>query len=477
MENTLTILSTLIAVPFIGFFFALTAKDDETTNGRNVFSVTILTLVSSLFLLWRIAVNLKGGQEGLQLKETFHWLQNPHIDIVFGIDIFSVLVIAAVHFAVIIGLVGARHQGYVRKSMHLMTLLFLGMFNGLFVAADIYSFYLFFEALLLPLWLLIGMFGEIRRQPVILRFFIYNFLGALFLFIATAVLYHHEGHNLALDAVSRLQLNRHLELCIWGAIFVSFLSRIPIWPFHYWISAINSAARNPLVFVIANLIPLTGVYGFIRFCPQSVPESVGYYLSLLEIIAIISMLFIALIGLINKDIQYKIFSYATVYYILFLLGALLPIDKILLNIGFSLFAFIIIIAALEVLTTYIDGEQDDKSVSAHGILCRVPRLSLLYSFLVLAAVGMPLSSMFLNNFVILSHLFSYNIRSGILIMLSIVLVAGTLLQELYVFKDNSGITPDTACIMDLSKRMFVGLALVSGLLVVTFVNPLWFMGV
>ena len=179
----------------------------------------------------------------------------------------------------------------------------------------------------------------------------------------------------------------------------------------------------------------------------------GYYLSLLEIIAIISMLFIALIGLINKDIQYKIFSYATVYYILFLLGALLPIDKILLNIGFSLFAFIIIIAALEVLTTYIDGEQDDKSVSAHGILCRVPRLSLLYSFLVLAAVGMPLSSMFLNNFVILSHLFSYNIRSGILIMLSIVLVAGTLLQELYVFKDNSGITPDTACIMDLSKRM------------------------
>ena len=100
----------------------------------------------------------------------------------------------------------------------------------------------------------------------------------------------------------------------------------------------------------------------------------GYYLSLLEIIAIISMLFIALIGLINKDIQYKIFSYATVYYILFLLGALLPIDKILLNIGFSLFAFIIIIAALEVLTTYIDGklsaprpapESEARHVSGH----------------------------------------------------------------------------------------------------------------
>lgn len=477
MESSLTVLATLIAVPFIGFLFALTAKDDETTRGRNVFNVTILALVANLLLLWRIAVNLDVNKIGPQLTEKYHWLQNPHIDIVFGIDMFSILVIAAVHFAIIIGLVGARHQGHYQKSMFVITLLFLGTFNGLFVATDVYSFYIFFEAMLLPLFMLIGMFGEVKKQAGILRYFIYNFFGALFLFIATAVLYQHEGHSLSLDAVSKLKLSPHLELYVWGAIFISFLSRIPIWPFHYWISSINSAVRNPLVFIIANLIPLTGVYGFIRFCPQTVPESVSYYLSILEIISIISMLFIALIGLINKDIQYKIFSYITVYYIMFMLGALLPIDKILLNIGFSLFAFIIIISAVEVLTTYIGEEQNEKSIAAHGILCRVPRLSLIYSFLLLAAVGMPISSLFLNNFVILSHLFSYNIRSGILIMLSLLLVASALLQELYVFKDSTNLTPDTACIIDISGRMFTWMALLSGLLIVTFINPLWFMGV
>ncbi len=476
MESSLTILSSLIAVPFIGFLFALTAKDDDGTRGRNVFSVTILSLIANLFLLWRIAVNLEVDKSGLQLVEKFHWLQNPHIDLVFGIDMFSVLVIAAVHIAVIIGLAGAKQQGHYRKTMFVMTLLFLGMFNGLFVAADIYSFYLFFEALLLPLFMLIGMFGEVKKQPSILRFFIYNFIGALFLFIATAVLYHYEGRSLGLEKVSRLHLPPRLELCVWGAIFISFLSRIPIWPFHYWISSVNSAVRNPLVFIIVNLVPLTGVYGFIRFCPQTVPDSVSYYLTGLEIIAIISMLFIALIGLINKDIQYKIFAYGTVFYILFLLGALLPIDKILLNIGFSLFAFVIIFAAVEVLTTYLNEEQNDKAVAPHGILCRVPRLSLIYSFMVLAAVGMPLSSLFLNNFVILSYLFSYNIRLGILIMLSLLFVAVALMQELYIFKDDSRIGPDTACIMDISGRAFGWMVSLAGLLLMSFVNPLWFIG-
>ena len=476
METSLTLLSSLIAVPFIGFLFALTAKDDETTRGRNAFNVTILALAANLFLLWRIAVNLEVDKPELQLLEKFHWLQNPHIDLVFGIDMFSVLVIAAVHIAVIIGLAGAKQQGHYRKSMFVMTLLFLGMFNGLFVAADIYSFYLFFEALLLPLFMLIGMFGEIKKQPSILRFFIYNFIGALFLFVATAVLYHHEGKSVALGDVSRLRLPARFELYMWGAIFISFLSRIPIWPFHYWISSVNSAARNPLVFIIVSLVSLTGAFGFIRFGPRAVPACVEYYLTGLEIIAVINMLFIALIGLINKDMQYNIFAYVTASYSLFLLCSLLPSDKILLNIGFSLFAFIIIFAALEVLTTYLTGEQDDKAVAPHGILCRVPRLSFVYSFMILAAVGMPLSSLFLNNFVILSYLFSYNIRLGVLIMLSLLFVFISLMQELYMFKDSSRINPDTACIMDISGRTFGWMSLLAGLLLVAFVNPLWFIG-
>ena len=477
MTNTsLTLLSMLIAVPLIGFMFTLLAKDDESTRGRNVFSVTILTLVSNLFLLWRVALNIDADKKGLQLQETYNWLPYPKIDLVFGIDMFSLLLIAAIHISLIISLAGLRHQERTKKSLYSLSLLLLSMINGLLISADIYSFYIFFEAMLLPLFLLIGIYGDIKRQVIVSRFFIYNFLGAIFLFIATAVLYNHEGHSISLREVSRLSLSPKLELCVWGAIFISFLSRIPIWPFHYWISSINSSVRSPLVFNIVNLIPLTGIYGFIRYCPEAAPDNVSYYFYILEIIAIISMLFIALIGLINKDVQYKIFSFMTIYYIMYMLGALLPIDKILINIGFSLFAFIIITSTLEMLTAYLEEEQEGKSIGSHGILCRVPKLSFIYSFLVLAAVGMPVSSLFLNNFVILSHLFSYNIRLGILIMFALLLVAGTLIQELYIFKDNSSISEDSVCIMDISSKMFGWLIFLLGILVVTFINPLWFIG-
>lgn len=477
MENALTILSAVIAVPFIGFLFVLTAKDDEQTRGRNALSVALLAMIANVLLIWRIMVLVDLDKSGLQLVETYRWLENPRIDIVFGVDLFSLLLILALHLAVIIGIIGTGLRGGQTKSMMVWALLFVSMITGLLVSADIFSFYIFFEAMLLPLFMLIGMFGEIKKQPGIFRFFIYNFLGAVFLFIATVVTYHHENHSIALDYVSHIRFNPHLELFVWGAIFISFLSRIPIWPFHYWISSVNAAVRNPLVFIIANLVPLTGVYGFIRFFPRTVPDSAQYFLDILEIISIISMLFIALIGLINKDIQYKLFSYLTVYYIMFMLGALLPTDTILLNIGFSLFAFLIIAALLEVLTLYIEGEQNSKELNAHGILCYVPRLSFIYSFLVLAAVGFPLSSLFLNNFVIFSHLFSYNLQAGIVIMLSTVIVAAAVLQELYVFKDESRVTPEGVCIMDLPVSAFLWLLSAIAVLVVTFINPLWFMGV
>ena len=138
----------------IGFLFTLLAKDDETTKGRNVFSVTILTLVSNLFLLWRIALNLDIDKRGLQLSETYNWLDYPKIDLVFGIDMFSLLIIAAIHISLIISLAGIRHRDRAKKSLYALCLLFLAMINGLFISADIYSFYIFFEAMLLPLFFL-----------------------------------------------------------------------------------------------------------------------------------------------------------------------------------------------------------------------------------------------------------------------------------------------------------------------------------
>ena len=189
-----------------------------------------------------------------------------------------------------------------------------------------------------------------------------------------------------------------MEYFIWAAIFISLLSRIPVWPFHYWISSVNSSIRHPMVFLISMILPLTGIYGFVRFLPKSLPSIMSNYIFILQIIGIVTMLFIALIGLINKDRQYKIFSYITVYYIMYLLGILTRNEVILLNIAFSFFSYLIIVASLEVFSHYISREQSQQGIMDDGILCACPKISIIYAFMTLAAVGLPLSSLFLNNF-------------------------------------------------------------------------------
>ena len=472
MNSPFALLSLIVALPFLGMLFVLTARDDGVVKGRNAFNVCIFTIIANIILIWRIFMILNEKSRALQLLERFNWLSTPDINIVLGVDTFSLLLILAVHLAILIGLSGVKNNLYRQKSLMVFTLLFLSMITGFFVAADIFSFYLFFEAMLVPLFMIIGMFGEVKKQDLIYRFFLYNFIGALILFSATMLIYHHQG-SITLEEVSKLPLKGGVGFYVWGAICLSFLSRVPIWPFHYWISSINSSIKNPLAFVITALMPLTAIYGFIRFLPPHFSADIGNYQIWINIIGVITMVFIALIGFINKDSQYKIFSYITVYYIMYLLGIFTNDEVIEFNIGYSLFGFIVVISALEVLSCYIIHKEDEAQSTSRGFLCRAKKLSFSYSFMTLAAVGLPVSAVFINNFLILSKLLEVNIKMGMLLVFALVIAGMTLLQELFRLKDD-----DKSCRLgksdDISVAQFGFMLFITFILLMSFVKPLWF---
>ena len=473
MNSAFAILSLIVAIPFLGTFFVLTSRNsDIEISGKNAFNVCVFTIIANIIMIWRIFMILDEDNHSLQLIEKFNWLNTPEINIIFGVDPFSLLLILGVHIAVLIALSGVKNNTNNQKTLMVYTLLFLSISTGFFISADIFSFYIFFEAMLIPHFMIIGIFGEVKKQGAVSRFFLYNFIGALILFIATMAIYHYYG-NVSLDKVSSLPLKGKIGFYVWGAICLSFLFRIPIWPFHYWISSINSGIRNPLAFSITCLIPLTGLYGFIRFLPPEMPSFIAEYIMWGNVIGVITMLFIALIGFINKDVQYKIFAYTTVYYIMYLLGIFTGDDEIFLNVGFSMFAFLIIIASLEVLSSYIFHKEQENAASSQGFLCHARRLSYCYSILVLAAVGLPLSSMFVNNFLIVSKLLSSNLKMGILIIFSLALVGVALLQEVFRLKlDNKecSLSKDD----DISKGMFALMLFIIFILLMSFVKPLWF---
>ena len=164
-------------------------------------------------------------------------------------------------------------------------------------------------------------------------------------------MYNIKATNIPLNTAGNINVEGIKKYVIWLSIFFAFISRIPIWPFHYWISSINSGIKNPSVFLISNLMPLMGLYGFIRFWPNTVPQSISIYAPFFEVICVITMVFIALISLSNKDMRYKLFAYTTVYCLLYLIGIFMPTSILKSNIGYSLFSYIIVITILSFLRT------------------------------------------------------------------------------------------------------------------------------
>lgn len=468
MEHLLTV---ILVVPLLGVFFASLSREDGAFEGRNVLSVGIFTIITNLALLWLAAQHLDVHGDKWQLTESFDWLENPNIDLVFGLDIFSLLLIAAVHIAILLGMIGVRNNKYRQKSLIIFALLFLTMISGYFMATDLFSFYIFFEAMLLPLFMLVGIFGDVKRRQMLYRFFLYNLFGALCLFMALVILYHER--NVGIKEVGTVIFGGLVPPIIWLAVMIALFSRIPIWPFHYWVASINAQLTNPLVFIIANLMPLTGVYGFVRFFPVQMPaESAAImpYMNILQWLGLVSMVIIAVIGLTKRDIQYKLFCYMSICYI----ARMLTPYESLLALGIFLFAFLLIIAAIEVLVNHIEEQKHCNDISECGILGNIPRASFAFSFLILAAIGMPLSFVFLNNLLVYRAFDGSRMGfwSILLSQSAFILAAIGLLQQLfylrYSFNESSTATAD------ISPAVWLLILGIIGMLLLSFVNPLWF---
>ena len=472
--NSVPYLLIMFLLPLGGVLMLLLAQDDEKSKGRNALSVAMLTVWASLVFIVLALSHVDSTYNHLQLVEQYVWLENPKITLTFGVDAFSLLLILSVNVAALIGMWGVRHFSVKMKSCMILTLLFLSMITGLFLAADVMSFFIFFAALLFPLFLLIGLFGDVKRQIALFRFMFYSICGALIFFVVLVVLYNHDTANVMLNKMADFKLGPKGEFFVWAAIFVALLSRIPIWPFHSWIAAVHSSIKNPLVFVLANMTPLTGIYGLMRFVPEGLPDSLLFLSTGLEVIAVITMLFIALIAFINMEFQYKIFSIMTVYYIFFMLGVFLPTSQYMLNIGFSLFAFMIIFSSIEVLVAYQEQIRHDNKLLSEGILTLLPKLSVIFTFMILAAVGMPLSAMFVNNFVLIAALLAYSFGTTVCAIAALMLVASALLVELYRRKKMPKLDFVTDDVEDISSKDFVFVSLTAVVLLLSLVNPLWF---
>lgn len=471
MNSPLMMLTLIVIIPFLGMMFTLSAKETYGRFRHNCSNVAIFTILANICVIWQIFAAVKKTNK-LQLIEQFQWLEIPDIHLTFAVDTSSLLILLAIHIIILGGIIFSRLENSKEKSLMSLTLLFSSMICGLFISNDIFSFFIFFEGMLLPSLILIGINGNLRKNISLNGFFIYNLIGCLILMIAILWLYKNNG-NITLTQFRKITARQSGIPLLWGGLALAFMFRIPIWPFHYFIATINSKIHNSLVFVILSILPLSGLYGLYRFWPNYIPLEISQYFVWINIIGALTMLFISLMGFSNPDSQYRLFAFSTIYYILYLLGIFSQNSDISNNLGYAIFGFLLIIGSLAPLTSYIYVQEHLHSSISQGFLCRAKRLSLVYSFLIFAAIGFPISAMFTNNFLILSNLVTTNIQMGAMIGVALLIAALTLISELLKLK-----TENKECTLgkaeDLPAGEFAFMLFIIFMLLMSFIQPLWF---
>lgn len=459
----------IILLPLVGGLFAAFSRADNSANAQNAVNVAVWTIACNIFLLLLLFSKINISDDGFQLIHKFNWQVIPQITVMLGADVFALTLLLGIHLAFLIGILGIRRQA--QKAEIAFALVLLCCFCGFCSALDLFSFYTFFILLIPPLFMQIGLNG---KNKIASRFFMYNFIGSVLLLLPVVVLYAYENGSIPIYRISEINIDSRYGVLIWSGIFLAFMFRIPVWPFHYWISSVNTGLRNSLTFICASILPVSGLFGFMRFWPAEIPEQIASLAPLFETFCVLTMLYLAFVGYSSSHLRDKLFSYIFIYYLLYLLGIFAPTTILQRNLAYSLFAFLLVFAALSMLIFHIEEQGEKTSGSPEGILCLQPKASFAYGALLLAAIGFPVSALFWNNFIIVSQILTANLYIGTAAVFTILLAAVFMLQNLYGLQDKSCLGVADVKVSDIDNIQFFATLVVLAVLLLSFIKPLWF---
>src|SRR6056300_1808137 len=404
----LPILTIITFLPLIGVFFILFNKGEEERVGKISFHVSLLTsllvFVLSLFL-W---INFDKTIFSFQFVEEKKWI----IDFVkykLGVDGISILFIVLTAFITPICIVATYNSVKFRKKDFFIALLVMEtMMIGVFCSLDLFLFYLFFEAGLIPMFLIIGIWGGIRRVYAAFKFFLYTLLGSVFMLIAIIFIYLETGTT-DVEALLALDIPVQYQYLLWLGFFASFAVKTPMWPVHTWLpDAHVEAPTSGSVILAAILLKMAG-YGFIRFSLGLFPVASDFFSPLVFSLSIIAIIYTSLVALVQKDMK-KLIAYSSVAHMGFVTIGIFVFNQE--GIEGSIFQMIshgIISSALFLCVGVIYDRMHTRQISEYGGVVNVmPKYAIMFMVFTLGSLGLPGTSGFVGEILVLIGSFKYN---------------------------------------------------------------------
>ena len=420
------ILSSLILLPTIGALFLLFTKSNK-ENNITVKYVALFTSLVNFFLSIYLWILFDQSTSEFQFIETREWIKG-FINYKVGIDGISILFIILTTFITPLCIISINNSINKRLREFLIAVLIMESFMiGVFCSLDLVIFYLFFEAGLIPMFLIIGIWGGERRVYSAFKFFLYTLLGSVLMLVAIISIYWITGTT-DITLLYEYGIDIKYQNLLWLAFFSSFAVKTPMWPVHTWLpDAHVEAPTAGSVLLAAILLKMAG-YGFIRFSLGLFPVASEIFTPLIYTLSVIAIIFTSLIALMQEDMK-KLIAYSSVAHMGFVTIGVFTIQQ--QGIEGSIIQMIshgLISAALFLSVGVVYDRMHSRLISTYGgLVSVVPKYSILLMIFVLGSLGLPGTSGFIGEFLILMGVFKDNILVAVFASVGVILGAAYIL--------------------------------------------------
>jgi NADH-quinone oxidoreductase subunit M len=421
------ILSSLILLPSIGALFILFSRTSNKSNTQSLKYVALFVSFANFFIsiyLWFI---FDSSTSSFQFVEDRLWLKGL-INYKVGIDGISILFIILSTLITPLCIISVNSTIKIKLKQFLIAILLMeSLMIGVFCSLDLVIFYLFFEGGLIPMFLIIGIWGGARRVYSAFKFFLYTLLGSVLMLVAIISIFWTSGTTDIVD-LYYLGIDAKYQNLLWLAFFSSFAVKTPMWPVHTWLpDAHVEAPTAGSVLLAAILLKMAG-YGFIRFSIGLFPLASENFVPMVYLLSLVAIVYTSLVALMQEDMK-KLIAYSSVAHMGYVTLGIFTVTK--QGLEGSIIQMIshgLVSAGLFLCVGVVYERMNSRLIATYGgLVSLMPRYAILFMIFTLAAVGLPGTSGFIGEFLILMGAFQKSFLVAIIASLGVILAAAYML--------------------------------------------------
>lgn len=417
------ILSTLLIIPIFGSITILLINSNDDIGKRNIKTVALYTSIVNFIVSLLLWINFDKLTSSFQYVEQYYWLSD-NITFHVGVDGISVFLIILttflIPFCVLISWDSIKEKV---KEYMIAFLILETLMIGVFCALDLVVFYLFFEACLIPMFLIIGVWGGSRRVYATFKFFLYTLSGSVLMLIAIIYIYIITGTTNIVELNGYL-FDYSIQTWLWLAFFISFAVKMPMFPVHTWLPDAHVEAPTAGSVILAGVLLKMGGYGLLRFSIPLFPVGSFVFMDFVFVLSIIAIIYTSFIAIAQEDIK-KLIAYSSVAHMGFVtMGIFTFTDQGIQGGIFQMLSHGLISSALFLSVGVVYDRLHTREISVYGgVVKKMPVFAALFLIFTMANVGLPGTSGFVGEFLSLIGVFKVNIYVAIFATTGVILSA------------------------------------------------------